>query len=129
QSDHLTKSQQNALFWINVAVGAALTGISLMAAPFVARLYREPRLIPVIQVLALTFLVGGISTQHRAFLRREARFVALGICETAALAAGCAVAVSFAIEGAGYWSLVWLYVTLEFTQTILTIAVSGWRPG
>lgn len=129
QADHLTEDQRSALFGVNVAAGIALTAISFLAAPFVSGVYRDPRLIAIIRVLAFTFLIGGLSTQHRALLRRESRFAALGICETAALAAGCVAAVFSAVRGGGVWSLVWLYVTLELTQTVLTTAVSGWRPG
>ena len=129
QSKNLTGLQLTALFWVNAATGTALTLIAVAIAPFAARLYGDTRLLTAIPVLALTFLAGGISTQHRGLLRREARFVALGFCETAALGAGCIVAVILATKGAGYWSLVGLYITLEVIQTGLTVAVSGWRPG
>jgi O-antigen/teichoic acid export membrane protein len=128
QSNELTREQLDVLFWVNAGVGVALTAVSILAAPLIAKLFHEPRLSQAIPWLALTFLAGGVSTQHRALLRRDARFQALAICETAAMAGGCATAVVLALMGAGYWSLIWLYVTMEITQTVLTFSTSGWIP-
>ena len=129
QNDSITAPQLNSLFWVNAATGLALTLISAAIAPLAAAFYHEPRLASMIPILALTFLAGGLSTQHRALLRRRARFTALAICETTALAAACAVSVLSALHGAGYWSLVWLYVTWETLLTVLTFSISGWHPG
>ncbi len=129
QSDTLDAAQLNSLFWLNAATGLALTLLSTALAPLAARFYHEPRLTSAIPILALTFLAGGLSTQHRALLRRHSRFTVLAICETSALAIACTVSVTSALQGNGYWSLVWLYVTWETLLTLFTFSVSGWRPG
>jgi O-antigen/teichoic acid export membrane protein len=129
QSDTIDASQLTSLFWVNAATGIVLTVLSAALAPFAAHFYHEPRLSSAVPILALTFLAGGLSTQHRALLRRHARFTALAICETTALAVACAVSVLSALHGAGYWSLIWLYVTWESLLTLFTFPISGWLPG
>ena len=129
QSQTLTRSQLDTLFWCTATGGLLLTLAVLAAAPLAGWLFSDERLVPVTRTLALTLLAGGLSTQHRALLRRQMRFSTLASCEALAAAAGCAVAIVSGMRGAGYWSLVWLYLTTEAVQTILTVPASGWRPG
>jgi hypothetical protein len=92
QSQTLTRSQLDTLFWFTAAGGLLLTFAALAAAPLVGWLFSEARLVPVTMALALTLLAGGLSTQHRALLRRQMRFSTLASCEALAAAAGCAAA-------------------------------------
>jgi O-antigen/teichoic acid export membrane protein len=129
QSQTLTRSQLDTLFWCGAAGGLLLTLVAFGAAPLAGRLFADERLVPVIRVLGLTLLAGCFSIQHRALLRRQMRFSMLASCDALAAAAGCAVAIFLAMRGAGYWSLVGLYLTTELVQTVLTVLSSGWRPG
>src|SRR5687768_10939803 len=106
QSQTLTRSQLDTLFWICAASGLLLTLAALAAAPLAGWLFADAQLVPVTRALALTLLAGGLSTQHRALLRRQMRFSTVASCEALAAAAGCAAAIVAGMRGAGYWSLV-----------------------
>ena len=57
----VTEDQISQLFfWVNAAIGAALSALTAISAPLVAALYGEPRLYWVTVVLSLTFLFGGL---------------------------------------------------------------------
>jgi O-antigen/teichoic acid export membrane protein len=129
QSQTLTRSQLDTLFWCGAAGGLLLTLTAFAAAPLAGWLFADARLVPLTRVLGLTLLASAFSTQHRALLRRQMRFATLASCEALAAAAGCAAAIFLAMRGAGYWSLVGLYLTTELVQTVLTVSTSGWRPG
>jgi PST family polysaccharide transporter len=129
QTERLTDGQSNWLFWFNAVLGAALALVAVAAAPIVSWIFADRRLAPIMDTMALVFLLGGLSTQHRALLRRQLRFRALAACEVAALAIGCATAVVAAWRGAGHWSLVSLYVTQEAALLLLVFLASDWRPG
>ena len=44
QQISVTKDQQSALFWVNMAIGGGLTLLCLLAAPILVHFYGEPRL-------------------------------------------------------------------------------------
>ena len=48
-------------------------------APVLVWFYREPRLREITFLMSLTFLIGGLRVQHTALLKRQMRFMALGI--------------------------------------------------
>jgi O-antigen/teichoic acid export membrane protein len=129
QSETLTADQSGWLFWINAAVGVVLTLAAALVGPLAARVFGDARLVPLMGAVAFIFFFGGLSTQHRALMRRSMQFRALAGCEVTALAVAAALALAAAFQGAGYWSLVVLYLVQEAVLTVLVWFVSGWRPG
>ena len=129
QSESLTRAQMDTLYWYAAGGGLLLMLTGIAAAPVAGWFYADARLVPLIRILAVTLLAGGLSSQHRALLRRQMRFSTLAVCEAVATAAGCAAGIVAALRGAGYESLAWLYLTTEILRTALTTAASGWRPG
>jgi PST family polysaccharide transporter len=79
--------------------------------------------------MAGAFLIGGLTTQHQALLRRQMRFGALAAIEISALVAGIAAALLSALYGAGYWALVIMHVAREATSTAGVWILCDWRPG
>lgn len=108
--DHETAS---TLFWANVLLGAALSGLVALSAPLVAMAYREPHLTPVLQMLGFSVLLGSLGVVPHSLLQRRLRFKVLARIEILALVAGGATGVSMAILGRGVWALVY--------QTLVTI--------
>jgi O-antigen/teichoic acid export membrane protein len=129
QRAKLNHRQVSTVFWVNVGLSAAFALLTAGLAPLVAWFYREPRLVRVTIVLASSFVLGGLSIQHRALLKRQMRFGALAAAEITGTAFGVAAAVVSAFLGAGYWSLVVLQVAAAFATTVASWIVCGWRPG
>ena len=127
QSESLTSAQLNTLVWFNAALGLLLTLALLAVAPLAGHLYGEPQLAAVISVLAIGFLVGGLSAQHAALLKRELRFAALATCEISALLAAGALAIAAARSGAGVWALVVFQLVREVVLSTLVVVVSRVR--
>ena len=117
------------LFWINVAIGLALTSLTAALAPVLAWFYREPRLIHITLLVSLTFLIGGLRVQHDALLRRQMRFSSLAVRDITAYSVAVPVAILLAWRGYGYWGIVALPLTLNFTQMLLSWLMVRWIPG
>jgi len=128
QSQTLSRDQLDTLFWFNTGVGMCVALCACLIAPAVGYLYEDSRLLPLIMVLALTFILGGLSTQHVALLRRTMRFARLAACEIAALAIGSAVGIFAALHGEKYWSLVYMSVTREAVLLALAVIATRWIP-
>ena len=129
QRDSVSHEQLSTLFWINVAVGAALTGLLVLASPAIAAFYGDARLTPVCIVSAVIFVIQGWSTQHYALLQRQMRFGALALIESASVALGGVVGVGMALHAYGYWALVGMTVVTPLVTTIGCWTCLPWIPG
>jgi PST family polysaccharide transporter len=129
QRPTVTPELLSTLFWINLAVGAALATLCLAVAPLIAGFYQEPRLQPVAAALAMGFLFHAAGVQHIAMLERAMRFVALAIIELVSLAMSSALGVAAAFQGYGYWSLVIMALAAPIVSTSCAWISTRWVPG
>ena len=129
QKTDITHRQVSALFWINAAIGAAMALLIAAAAPLVADFYNQPELVEVTQWLALGLLIGGLTTQHWAILRRQMRFRVTAAIDLGCEVAAMAFAVVAALAGAGLWALVIQRLTYTSLVMVGTWTASGWWPG
>jgi PST family polysaccharide transporter len=119
----------NALFWINVAVGAGLAAVMAGLGPVLAWFYVQPRLKAIAALVSLTFLIAGLRAQPEALLRRQMRFSALAVRNVVSLALGVSLAIALAWKGAGYWAVVTAPVMTQFLQMAVSWILIQWRPG
>lgn len=129
QREHITHAQVSTLFWINVALSAALMLVVAALAPAIAWFYGEPRLTAITLALALTFILGGLTVQHQALLQRQMRFTALSVISVASFTLSVAAALLAAWYGLGYWALVIMSATGAAVNVALVWTFSAWRPG
>jgi O-antigen/teichoic acid export membrane protein len=128
QREGLTHVQVSNLFWANLTLGATATLIVALAAPVIASLYQEPRLIGITLALSLTLVLMGCTVQHQALLKRQLRFKAIAIIQVGAAAAGTVTGIGMAWVGFGYWSLVGMQLANVVVLLLLTVSLSPWRP-
>lgn len=129
QRDVLSEDESSSLFWLNVAFGGLLTLISFTAAPMVAAFYHEPRLLPITEVISVTFVITAAGVQHGVLLQRKMAFGISAIIEIVALLIGTAVSIGMAIMGYGYWAVVSMTITLPLATTIGLWLSTRWIPG
>ncbi len=129
QRDQLSQAQVSTLFWINVALAAVLMVVVAASAPLVAGFYGDSRLTLITVALAGVLLVGGLTVQHQALLRREMRYSALAVVDIVSRGLAILAAIALALAGAGYWSLVALIAVTATVNAAACWIVSGWRPG
>lgn len=125
----ITQDQLSTLFWINLAVGAALAGLCATAAPLMVAFYGEPRLLLITMVLGVGFVFNGAGAQHRAILLRDLKFGTLGVIDTITLIVGIALGTGMAAVGYGYWALVAMAITPQIFGTIGLWLATRWIPG
>lgn len=125
----VTEQQISTLFWINVAVGAALAAFSALLAPLLVAFYGEPRLYGITVTLGVAFIFSGLAAQHRAMILRDMRFVTLAKIDTLSLAISSAAAVFMALLGWRYWSLVALWVVNSIVGAACAWLANPWIPG
>jgi O-antigen/teichoic acid export membrane protein len=129
QRPEVTEEQISTLFWINVAVGAALTALSVGLAPLLVAFYGEPRLYWITVVLGVTFIFSGLAAQHRAMIMRNMRFAALAKIDVLSVAVSSGAGVVMALLGWQYWALVAVWVTNSIVGAVGVWLADPWLPG
>jgi len=118
----------NTAFTLNVLIGAVLTGIVLIIAPFVAVFFKEPAVTPILSWLGVTFTINALGSIHRARLQREMQFGKNLVPELGNTIIKNGLAIWFAIKGYGAWSLVYGQLAGAGASTILLWVVVPWIP-
>jgi PST family polysaccharide transporter len=129
QRAEISYEQISTLFWVNVALSAAITGVMIVLAPLIGWFYGEPRLVLITIATSAGFIFGGLAVQHEALLKRQMRFYALSVIAFLSMMIGYAVGIIFAWRGAGYWSLVFSQLSLLASNVVGVWLLCRWRPG
>jgi O-antigen/teichoic acid export membrane protein len=128
QKRDLNQQLLSSLFWVNVGIGFAGTALCFLSATVAARVFREPAVVPVIRVLSVSFLLGGLTTIHSALLNRSMTFKKISLIDISSSLAGLGVVVTLACVHAGVWSLVAGTLTSAAIGSILLCITSEWQP-
>ena len=120
----------NAAFWINNALGLLIAGALVASAGLVAdRIFHDPRVAPVLQVMALQVLLSASVSIHTALLQKDLNFKHLFWVRLATVAIPGLASIPLAWYGMGYWALVAGTLAGQVFQVVLLWKTSAWRPG
>jgi O-antigen/teichoic acid export membrane protein len=124
----LTHAQASALFWLRLGMALVFAALVALVAPGVERLYGDPRVLPMTQLLALGIVLGALGMQHSALLTRTLHIVELARIEVLAAMITAVVSVLAAMRGWGYWSLVAGSLAGSAVGSLLAWSLCDWRP-
>lgn len=115
-------------FCLSVAIGAALTLITIAVAPLVADFYREPQVTTILMVLSVNFVVVSFGSVHDGRMRARLDFKRRFFAELGRSTAKGAITIGLAVAGFGVWSLVLGQVIGAAASTALYIGLERWKP-
>jgi len=128
QREAIEPAHKDSAFWANLGVGIALMALTILFAGALADLYGEPRLAPVLRWYSLAPLLSSIAVVQVALARRELRFRALALRQTASAVIGGAVGIAMAFAGMGVWALVGQGLVTQAAGVAILWAIVDWRP-
>jgi O-antigen/teichoic acid export membrane protein len=129
QRTDLQKEHLDTAFWTNVLMGVLLTFVGISSSGFIAGLFRQPQLTPIIRWLSFSFVFAGLSSTQQAILRRQLAFRELAIRTYIAIIIAGVIGVVLALFGFGVWSLVAQDLVYSLVEVVVLWRVSNWRPG
>lgn len=129
QRNSVTEGEVSALFWITFGIGLALTGATVISAPFIARFYEEPRLAHIAMALSLTFVFPSLYFQQYALMRRALMFQKLAFIDVSGNLLATAFAIILGYRGSGYWALVSKPILATLFTAVGVWVSCGWWPG
>ena len=123
EPEHLDTS-----FWSNLGISILLTVLGLTSAGIAAKLFSQPNLTPIIQLLSFNVLLSSLGGIQDAILRRNLNFKSLALRSLGGNLSGSIVGITMALLGFGVWSLVCQTLIANTIKVILLWVFCKWRP-
>ena len=123
-----THRDYNAVFWFNIFCSALLYGVLWCLAPFIARFYGDPVLLPLSRYLFLGFFISSWGTVQRAWLFIHLKNKQTCIIAITALLVSGLVGMGMAWAGMAYWGLATQNILFVLVVALMNWYYSPWRP-
>lgn len=118
----------SSVFYLSLVFAGVLYVIIYFTAPFIANLYSQPILIPVLRVLSLTLFIGVFNSIQNAFIARNMLFKKLFRSSLVAIVVSGIIGITLAYRGWGIWALVSQQLTNQLLIAIILWFTVKWRP-
>jgi len=128
RSKSIDDSDLSTVFYFNLAASSLMYLVIYILAPWVAIFYDQAILVPLLRVLALTFVINSFSVVQITILTKELNFKKQSIITLIAVILSASFAIYTAQHGWGVWSLVLQQVMASIFLGILFWVSSQWRP-
>jgi O-antigen/teichoic acid export membrane protein len=98
------------------------------ASQYIASFYNQPILTDVIRLYCLSFVISAFSSIQLAILNKEMQFRKMMLYNIPGVLVGVAMGIALGYLGYGVWSIVWMYLTIQFIHSIVLWSLSEWQP-
>ena len=115
------------IFTIELALSIFFIGFVFLLAPAIMKLLNKPDLTVMVQVLAITFLYNPFSKPKYLF-EKELNFKMANLPSIISQAIGSIIAITMALLGFGIWSLIFLLLSKQISESILIWIIAPYRP-
>lgn len=123
QKRTLSRAEVQVAFTSSVLLGMLFTALIWNSAPWASRFFHDERLTYLIQVLAISYTLTGLSTTALSLLRRDMDFKRTAVVEISSLVVGSGgVGLILANLGYGVWSLVYATLVQRLLASVLSYA-------
>ncbi|AGH46309.1 lipopolysaccharide biosynthesis protein [Paraglaciecola psychrophila] len=121
QTKYLDKIQINTCFWFSLIVGLILTFVMVFFSSQMANFYQRIEIIDICISLSFLFLFNSVSSVPKAIMSKELRHKEIGLIDLYANITGSFIALTCALSGMSYWSLVIQQLVTNFIRTALLL--------
>ncbi len=128
QRPELGEEHKRAAFWVTLIMAGLLYGGVYLVAPYAGEYFRDERMVPVLRIMALSFLIAPFGVVPRSLLQRELDFKRPFIAGLAATIVYGGVGITSAVLGYGYWSLVWALLASSAVGTVAICIITRYAP-
>ncbi len=119
----LKRLQVRTAATITMGLTLAISGLFWLAADWIASVYTQPKLVPYLHVLAISFVSGGLLAPQMALMRRDVDFGWVALVNVIGAWATAAVSVIAAVLGAGFMSYAWGALAGGWLATLIALAI------
>lgn len=102
----INANQLSSLYWLNIMAGIIIFVIIYFVSPFLSVFYNEPGLAPLLNIVALTFLIIPFGQQHKTLMQKELKFDTMSKIDVLSRVISIGLAITAGIMGYGIYALV-----------------------
>ncbi|MBI5233965.1 MAG: lipopolysaccharide biosynthesis protein [Deltaproteobacteria bacterium] len=113
---------------ISAIRGALLAALLLICAPYIASFFNSRTASPVIQIIAVSFFLQGLTNTGIVYFQKELEFNKQFIYQSGGAAVDFIVTIIAALFLKSVWALVLGALAGDFTRLVLSYAVHPYRP-
>ena len=128
RSRQLTENDTSTIFYVNLIWGILMYLLLYFCAPLIADFYNQPELIGISRLLFIMIIINSLTVVARAKLTIDLDFKSQAIANTFATLLSSIIGIYLALEGYGYWSLVWMLVTKSIFNSLGLWFFCRWIP-
>jgi lipopolysaccharide exporter len=128
RADARQPDTSSTVFWIALAGASTLVFVAWFAAPLVAELGSDSRIVWVFRALSFDLLLGMLGVVPLSLLTHSLDYRKLFAPELASGVVKGALSIGLALAGAGVWALVVGQLAGTLTRTVLLWIAARWRP-
>ena len=118
----------SSVFYFNIFIASILSMITYTFALEIGEFYNNMELIPLVEVMSLSFLIAAFSSVQNVKLRKELNYALLTKMNLVASLISGILGVSLAFYGAGVWSLVVQNLSQGIVYNLLIWNMAKWKP-
>lgn len=119
----------STVFFTNLLISLTVYTIVFFIAPFVGVFYKQPILVDILRVYAISFVINAFVAVHLAKFTKELNFKKQFAYQVPSTIIGAISGFTFAYYGHGVWSLVYMNLVQTSVYALSLWIFSGWRPG
>lgn len=128
QRKSITADDTKSVYFLNIALGVAITFVLIAISPVVSWFFDEPKLMPIMSVLAVGYTLSSFGIVQYALLSRELNLQKTAQVSIYSTIAMGIVSITMALQGLGVWSLVGGSLAGIVARVIALWLLSKWRP-
>jgi O-antigen/teichoic acid export membrane protein len=118
----------STVFYTNFIISIIVYFIIFLIAPVIANFYSQPILVSIIRVYCLSFIISSFSSIQIAILIKNMHFKKIMLLSIPGTLISITIALILSIKGFGVWSIVWMYLATQVSQSIMLWIFSKWKP-
>ena len=128
QQKNVDETDLSSVFFLSLGIALLLYIILFFTSPIIATFYKQPILVPVIRVLALSLFLGAINSIQHAIVARNLEFKKYFFGSIGGIIISGTIGIFLAYKGFGIWSLVWQQLINVTCVVIILSFMVKWRP-
>lgn len=118
----------SSIFFFSLGVATVVYAILFICTPYIAKVYNNNLLIPLIRVMGLRILLSSFNTVQRAFVSKRLEFKKFFNATIIGTLISAVVGIGMAYKGFGVWALVGQYLSNNLINTFTLFLSIEWRP-
>jgi len=123
-----TDKDYSTVFYFNLLVGVLFYWILFFSSPAISRFFNEPKLIRLVQVLAVVLIIDSLTIIQRTILTKRINFkLQTKVSVIASIISGL-IGIIMAFRGFGVWSLVARQISRQAINSFLLWFWNRWKP-